>query len=127
MGVKGNLVIGQSGGPTAVINNSLVGVVHEAMQHAEIDGIYGMLHGIRGIMDGELIDMRHETSQTLERLRDTPAAALGTVRYKVKKKDYDPIVDMLQAYNVRYFFYVGGNDSMDTSPPDPSGRPAARL
>jgi 6-phosphofructokinase 1 len=115
MAVKGNLVVGQSGGPTAVINNSLVGVIHEALAHAEIDGIYGMMHGIQGVLNKEFMDLRKESAQTLELLRDTPASALGTVRYKVTDKDYERLVEVFRLYNVRYFFYIGGNDSMDTS------------
>ena len=112
---KGNLVVGQSGGPTAVINNSLVGVIHEAMEHEEIGEIYGMLHGIAGVLNEELVDLRQETMETLETLRDTPASALGTVRYKVTDSDYPRLIEVLRAYDIRYFFYVGGNDSMDTS------------
>jgi 6-phosphofructokinase len=115
MARKGNLAVGQSGGPTAVINNSLVGVIHEAMQHKEIDGIYGMLNGIRGVIKREFIDLRRESAATIQTLRDTPSAALGTVRYKVRAEEYDPIIDVLQAYDVRYFIYIGGNDSADTS------------
>ncbi|MBC7235914.1 MAG: 6-phosphofructokinase [Chloroflexi bacterium] len=115
MSVKGNLVVGQSGGPTAVINNSLVGVIHEAMEHPEIEGIYGMVHGIAGILNEEFIDLRREDAQTLEILRNTPASALGTVRYRVRDADYERLLEVFQLYNVRYFFYIGGNDSMDTT------------
>jgi len=115
MAPKGNLVVGQSGGPTAVINNSLVGVIHEALEHEEVGGIYGMLHGIVGVLNEEFVDLRRESPRTLELLRDTPASALGTVRYKVTDQDYDRLIEVLQAYDVRYFFYIGGNDSMDTS------------
>jgi len=115
MAIKGNLVVGQSGGPTAVINNSLVGVVHEALEQADIGGVYGMLHGIAGVLNEEFTDLGKESAKTLADLRNTPAAALGTVRYKVTEKDYDRLVDVLEAYNVRYFFYIGGNDSMDTT------------
>ncbi len=115
MGIKGNIVVGQSGGPTAVINNSLVGVIQEAKEHAEIGDILGMAHGIAGIMREELVDLRHESDQTLARLRNTPASALGTVRYKVTDADYERILATLRAYDVRYFFYIGGNDSMDTA------------
>ncbi|MHB1294201.1 MAG: 6-phosphofructokinase [Anaerolineae bacterium] len=114
-GKKGNIVIGQSGGPTAVINNSLVGVVHEAMEHSEIGGIYGMVHGIAGVMNEEFVDLRRESAETLEILRNTPASALGTVRYKVKDSDYERLLEVFMAYDVRYFFYIGGNDSMDTT------------
>jgi 6-phosphofructokinase len=115
MAAKGNLVVGQSGGPTAVINNSLVGVIHEAMQHAEIDGIYGMLHGIAGVLNEEFTDLRQEPAAVLEGLRGTPASGLGTVRYKVTDRDYPRLVEVFKKYDVRYFFYIGGNDSMDTS------------
>lgn len=114
MAGKANLVVGQSGGPTAVINNSLIGVVHQALQTEEIDGIYGMLHGIRGVLDEEFIDLRRESPQTLERIRNTPGSALGTVRYKVQPEDYDRLLDVFVKYDIRYFLYIGGNDSMDT-------------
>ncbi|NLV74975.1 MAG: 6-phosphofructokinase [Chloroflexi bacterium] len=113
--VKGNLVVGQSGGPTAVINNSLVGVIHEALESPQIEGIYGMVHGIQGLMNEEMIDLRRESAETLEILRDTPASALGTVRYRVKDQDYERLLDVFIKYNVRYFMYIGGNDSMDTT------------
>jgi 6-phosphofructokinase len=115
MGKKGNLVVGQSGGPTAVINSSLVGVIHEAMQHDAIGAIYGMVHGVSGVLHEEFIDLRQESAETLERLRYTPASALGTVRYKLHSADYDRLLDVLMAYDVRYFLYIGGNDSMDTA------------
>lgn len=112
---KGSVVVGQSGGPTAVINNSLVGVVHEALQHEEIGEIYGMLHGIVGVLREELVDLRRESADTLETLRNTPASALGTVRYKITNDDYDRLLQVLVAHDVRYFFYIGGNDSADTT------------
>ncbi len=115
MSIKGNVVVGQSGGPTAVINNSLVGVIQEAKEHAEIGDILGMSHGIAGILNQELIDLRQESDQTLARLRNTPASALGTVRYKVTDEDYERILEVFRAYDVRYFFYIGGNDSADTT------------
>ncbi len=114
MAGKGNLIVGQSGGPTAVINNSLIGVVHQALQEEQVDGIYGMLHGIRGVLDEELIDLRKETPETLERIRTTPGSALGTVRYKLRPEDYDRLIDVFVKYDIRYFLYIGGNDSMDT-------------
>ena len=113
--MKGNLLVGQSGGPTAVINNSLAGVIQEAMEHEAIGGIYGMVHAIKGLLDEELVDLRQESPRTLELLRSTPASALGTVRYKVTDADYERILDLLIKYDIRYFFYIGGNDSMDTT------------
>lgn len=112
---RGNLVVGQSGGPTAVINNSLVGVIHEALEHQQIKGIYGMVHGIQGLLHEELMDLRQEKPETLMTLRDTPSSALGTVRYKVKDSDYEHLLKVFIAHDVRYFFYIGGNDSMDTT------------
>lgn len=113
--MKGNLVVGQSGGPTAVINNSLVGVIHQAMASEAIEGIWGMAHGIQGMLQEEFYDLRRETPLTLDILRNTPASALGTVRYKVKEEDYARLVEVMKKYDVRYFFYIGGNDSMDTT------------
>lgn len=119
----GNLLVGQSGGPTAVINASLAGVLQEAGKHECIEEIYGGLNGIRGILDEELIDINEQKAKTIEGLRYTPAAALGTCRYKIdfKKKpeqaarDMDRLFEVFKAHNIRYFFYIGGNDSQDTS------------
>jgi len=74
-----------------------------------------MVHGIQGLLNEEMMDLRQETPDILETLRDTPASALGTVRYKVKDTDYERLLEVFIAYNVRYFFYIGGNDSMDTT------------
>jgi len=112
---KGSIIVGQSGGPTAVINNSLVGVIHEALEHDGFGDILGMAHGIVGVLNEELIDLRRESCETLEALRYTPSSALGTVRYKVTDSDYERIIEILRAYDIHYFFYIGGNDSMDTA------------
>jgi 6-phosphofructokinase 1 len=112
---KGNLVIAQSGGPTVTINSSLVGVVHEALDQSAIGGIYGAQNGIEGVLDGKMIDLRRVSAQDLEGLRRTPAAALGTVRHKLTEADYDRLLDLFQVYEIRYFLYNGGNDSMDTA------------
>ena len=111
---KGNLLVGQSGGPTAVINASLAGVVQEAHKHSQIDAIYGMVHGIEGVLKDELIDLGQETPQTVELLIRTPASALGSCRHKVTEAEYEQILERFRAHNVRYFVYIGGNDSMDT-------------
>jgi len=111
---KLNLVVGQSGGPTAVINNSLVGVVQQALKEDNIGGVYGMLHGIAGVLNEEFIDLAQESAETLELLRSTPASALGTVRRKLKPDDYDKLFDVFIKYDIGYFLYIGGNDSMDT-------------
>ena len=119
----GNLLVAQSGGPTSVINSSLAGVIQEAGRHEFIEEIYGGANGILGILNEDLIDLNDEKSKTISGLRYTPAAALGTCRYKVdfKKKpeqaakDMDRLFEVFQAHNIRYFFYIGGNDSQDTS------------
>lgn len=120
----GNVLVAQSGGPTAVINASVAGVIQEAGKYPDqIQEIYGGLNGILGILNEELIDIQEEKSQTIEGLKHTPAAALGTCRYKIdfKKKpdkaakDMDRLFEVFQAHNIRYFFYAGGNDSQDTA------------
>ncbi len=119
----GNLLVAQSGGPTAVINSSVAGVITEAGKHECIEEIYGGLNGILGILNEELVDLQDEKQKTIAGLRHTPAAALGTCRYKInfaKKpeqaaKDMDRLFEVFQAHNIRYFFYAGGNDSQDTS------------
>ncbi|MGC8788059.1 MAG: 6-phosphofructokinase [Anaerolineae bacterium] len=112
---KGNLAVGQSGGPTVTINSSLCGVIQEAMAHDEIGEIYGMYRGIRGLLQDQFIDLRRQSPEIIEGLRHTPGAALGTVRYKVTPKDYERILEVLKKRNIRYLHYIGGNDSADTS------------
>ncbi len=119
----GNLLVAQSGGPTAVINASVAGVIQEAGRHEFIEEIYGGLNGIYGILREQLIDLNDEKAKSIEGLKYTPAAALGTCRYKLdfKKKpeqaakDMDRLFEVFQAHNIRYFFYAGGNDSQDTN------------
>jgi 6-phosphofructokinase 1 len=112
----GNCLIGQSGGPTAVINASVAGAITEALNHECIEEIYGCLNGVLGILNEELIDLADESQQTIRALRYTPGAALGTCRYKVRKQqDYERILEVFKAHNIRYFFYAGGNDSQDTA------------
>lgn len=113
--LTGNLLIGQSGGPTAVINSSLCGVIQEALKHEEITGIYGMVHGIMGVLNEEFIDLGKQDPEVIEGLRHTPSAALSSCRYKVSENEYDRILEVLRKYNIRYFFYAGGNDSQDTA------------
>lgn len=113
--VSGNLAVGQSGGPTAVINSSLAGVIQEALAHDEIGEIYGLFRGIAGLLNEQFIDLRRQPPDIIEGLRWTPSSALGTVRYKVTEKDYERILEVLKARNIRYVFYIGGNDSADTS------------
>ena len=119
----GNLLVAQSGGPTAVINASVAGVLQEAGRHECIEEIYGGLNGILGVLNEELIDINEEKNRSIEGLKYTPAAGLGTCRYKIdfKKKpeqaakDMDRLFEVFKAHNIRFFFYAGGNDSQDTA------------
>jgi 6-phosphofructokinase 1 len=112
----GNVLVGQSGGPTAVINASVAGVVAEALNHSCIEEIYGSLNGVLGILHEDLVDLASESQQTIRGLKHTPGAALGTCRYKLKKQqDFERVLEVFKAHNIRYFFYAGGNDSQDTA------------
>ncbi len=113
--MRGNLVAGQSGGPTAVVNASLAGLVDEALRHEVIEGIYGMRFGIEGLVHEDLIDLRRESAETLARLKHTPSAALGSGRYKVSEEDCQQILKVLRAHNIRFFLYIGGNGSADVA------------
>ncbi len=117
--LKGACVIGQSGGPTAVINASAYGVIRTALDDPNITKVYGAAHGIRGILDGVLYIMDAEEDEELAYLMHTPSSALGSCRYKlqdseVDESDYKRILETFRKYDIRYFFYNGGNDSMDT-------------
>ncbi len=117
--LKGACIIGQSGGPTAVINASVLGAVKAALNAPQITRVYGAAHGIRGVLDQQLYDMGMEDPAELELLKFTPSSALGTCRYKMKNPDEDPsdyekLLETFRRFDVRYFFYNGGNDSMDT-------------
>ena len=112
--LKGNAIIGQSGGPTSVINSSLAGIIEAAKASAFIDGIYGMHYGIEGFMKELLIDLGKEPDHVIKGLRKTPSSALGSSRHKVKNEDLPKILDVLKKFNIRYFFLIGGNDTMDT-------------
>jgi ATP-dependent phosphofructokinase / diphosphate-dependent phosphofructokinase len=121
--LTGNLLVAQSGGPTAVINASLAGVIQEAGRHECIEEIYGGLNGILGILNEDLIDINDEKARTIEGLKYTPGAALGTCRYKIDFKhkpepaarDMDRLFAVFGAHNIRFFHYIGGNDSQDTA------------
>ena len=114
--LRGNAIIAQSGGPTAVINASACGAIQEAMKHSEISGVYAAHNGILGILNDEIFDLSKEDPEDIENLRRTPAAALGSCRYKVRsEEDFQKILDVFKKHNIRYFFYIGGNDSMDTA------------
>ena len=118
-GLKGALVFAQSGGPTSVINASAAGVFIEGLKAKQITAVYGAAHGIRGILEEEFYDMSKEDKKELLLLKNTPSSALGSVRYKLKDAsvddtDYKRLLEVFKKYDVRYFFYNGGNDSMDT-------------
>ena len=113
--ISGNMLIAQSGGPTVVINQSLVGAVMEAKKHKEIKKIFGALHGIKGILGEDLIDLGREDVKTLQAVANTPSSGLGSVRKKPTPEDCAKIFEKLQKYDVRYFFYIGGNDSAETT------------
>jgi 6-phosphofructokinase len=111
---KGNALIGQSGGPTSVINSSLAGVIETALSSSFIKDIYGMHFGIEGFMQEWLYDLGKQPRKVIEGLRHTPSSALGSSRHKIQEKDLSLILNMLKKYNIRYFFLIGGNDTMDT-------------
>ncbi len=111
---KANAIIGQSGGPTSVINASLAGVIREAKKTRSIGGILGMRWAVEGLMAGNVVDLSKETPATIKGLVGTPGSALGSCRHKVKDNDLPVILDMLKRYNIRYIFMIGGNDTMDT-------------
>ena len=111
---KGNMLIAQSGGPSMVINQSLVGAVLAARDNAAVGKIFGALHGIQGILDEHFIDLRKESRKTLEAVANTPSSALGSVRRKPTPEDCQAIFRVLRKLEIRYFFYIGGNDSAET-------------
>ena len=117
--LRGACIFGQSGGPTAVINASAYGVLKTALESDAITNVYGAAHGIRGVLDDRLYDIGQEDPGELRLLLHTPSSELGSCRYKMADPDADDtdyrrILEIFQKYNVRYFFYNGGNDSMDT-------------
>ncbi len=113
--LKGNMLIGQSGGPTMVINASLVGAIEEALRHPEIGRVYGAVNGMEGILAENLLDLTHEDRSIWEKIKVTPSTALGSCRLKVKDKHLERVLDVFRAHAIRYFFYIGGNDSMHTA------------
>ncbi len=113
--IKGNAIIGQSGGPTAVINQSLVGVIEAVSEADVIDRLLGARHGVRGIIEERFIDLKGLDKDLLERVAQTPAAALGSTRDKPDDEYCKKIFDVLAKNDVRYFFYIGGNDSADAA------------
>ncbi|MCF6335724.1 MAG: diphosphate--fructose-6-phosphate 1-phosphotransferase, partial [Spirochaetales bacterium] len=112
--MKGNILIGQSGGPTSVINSSLAGIIDEALESENILSIYGMNYGIEGFMEEKLINLGKQKQVVLKGLKTTPSSALGSSRYKLQEEDLPKILDLIKKYDIRYFFLIGGNDTMDT-------------
>ncbi len=111
---SGKILVAQGGGPTAVINQSLAGVVLEARRHHGVRLVYGARHGVRGIVNEDLVDLTRETSHNLELVAGTPASALGSTRDKPDLKYCHEIFEVLKAHAIEHFFYIGGNDSADT-------------
>ncbi len=112
--LKGNAIIGQSGGPTSVINASLAGAVDACRGFAGVTKILGMRYGIQGFLEEDVIDLGKETPKVIAGLKSTPSSALGSCRYKLQQPDLPKIVDLLAKFGIRYVFLIGGNDTMDT-------------
>jgi ATP-dependent phosphofructokinase / diphosphate-dependent phosphofructokinase len=112
--MEGNLLVAHGGGPTAVINASLYGIINEARKYPQIKGFYGAKYGIEGVLKEEFIDLGKEPQENIELLPYTPASAIGSCRRKLNDQDYPVLLKIFRKYNIRYFFYNGGNDSMDT-------------
>jgi len=118
--VMANAIVAQSGGPTCVINSSVCGVIQEAAKTKKIGRVLAAHDGILGVLKEELFDASAEKASVIEALKRTPAAAMGSCRYKLKsldqaQSDFDRVLDVFKAHDIRYFFYAGGNDSMDTA------------
>jgi len=112
--IKGNAIVGQSGGPTSVINSSLAGVMSAAKKYDQIENLYGMHFGIEGFMNEDLWDLSAQSDSVIDGLRQTPSSALGSSRHKVVDSDFPRILAVFKKYNIRFFFLIGGNDTMDT-------------
>ncbi len=111
-----NAIVGQSGGPTAAINATLAGVIEKCLKSNEIGTLYGAVHGIDGLLKENLINLNEifEINDNLELLKVTPSSYLGSCRYRLKEEQIDDVFAVFEKYNIGYFFYIGGNDSMDT-------------
>ncbi len=117
--LKGRCVFAQSGGPTSVINAGIAGGILAALKNPSITGVLCAHHGVKGILNEDFFDMRKEDESEILALKNTPASAFGSLRYKLKDyeiddTDYKRILEVFKKYDIRYFFYNGGNDSMDT-------------
>jgi len=120
MSGKANAIVAQSGGPTAVINSSACGAIQAAIKSDKINKVFGATNGVLGVLGEELFDITGEKPETIAGLKRTPAAAIGSCRYKLtsleeSKADYERILEVFRAHDIHYFFYIGGNDSMDTA------------
>jgi len=111
----GNAVVGQAGGPTAVINQSLMGIIDEVQKYRHIGRLFGARHGVRGIINEEFYDLNRQPTNMLELVARTPAAALGATRDKPDKDYCEKIFEVFKKYDIRFFFYIGGNDSAQTA------------
>lgn len=112
--MQGKVLVAQGGGPTAVINQSLAGVVLESRKFRHVGLVYGALHGVRGILDEDFVDLTQETTNNLELVGETPSSALGSTRDKPDLRYCQELLKVLRVHEIRYFFYIGGNDSADT-------------
>lgn len=114
--LAGNCLIGQSGGPSAVNNASVAGIVSEALNHGCIEEVYGALNGVVGILNEDLVDLAAESQQAIRGLRYTPGAALGSCRTKLKKQqDFDRALEVIKAHNIRYYFHIGDGDAQENA------------
>jgi len=112
--MSGKVLVAQGGGPTAVINQSMVGAVLESRKFRNVEKVYGAFHGVRGIVDEDFLDLTQETTHNLEMVAQTPSSALGSTRDKPDLKYCQEVFKVLKAHEINYFFYIGGNDSSDT-------------
>ena len=112
--MDGKVLIAQGGGPTAVINQSLVGAILEARKFPNVTRVYGALHGVRGVIDENLVDLTEETTQNLESIAVTPSSALYSTRDKPDEAYCKEMFNVCRPHDVQYFFYIGGNDSADS-------------
>ena len=112
--LKGNAIVGQSGGPTSVINSTLAGVIEGARRSKQIGRLFGMRFGIEGVLGNHLLDLNEYDRAATKKLQATPSSALGSSRLKLQDEHFGPILKQLKKFNIRYFFMIGGNDTMDT-------------
>ncbi|MCG8549011.1 MAG: 6-phosphofructokinase, partial [Desulfobacterales bacterium] len=114
MELRGKVLVAQGGGPTAVINQSMVGAVLEARKFPQVTAVYGAVNGVEGIMNEEFVDLTRETTHNLELVAMTPSSGLLSTRIKPDEAYCRKLFDVMKAHDIRYFFYIGGNDSSDT-------------